>query len=65
MENIILADSYRKHIFALLCVIVVDRVKIWSISGHADRSMFNNMFASCSVSLVSTLDVSFSVEHYY
>jgi len=53
----------RKHVVALICVIVVGSIKVWSIFGHADRSMFNDVSASCSWSSLSTLDVSFSVEH--
>jgi len=40
-----------------------DRVKVRSVSGHADRSMFNNVSLDCPLSTLSTLDVSLSAEH--
>jgi len=32
------------HAVREVCI-VIDRVEIWSISGHADRPMFNNVSA--------------------
>jgi len=45
--------------------IVDDRVEVWGVFGHADRSMFNNVPVGGSMSALSTLDISLSAEHYH